>query len=105
MTASLTNTRASPIFNVTAPCSGPCAALASVTVTATGAVVVLTMSRCAACGYILMGIPGTPLIEVRKLTRWSDASGRGRVVHCTFRDTKGGRRCSQVNEVLEHGTR
>ncbi len=102
---SLTHTRASPIFEVsgtptTSRSSGPHAALATLTVTR--AAVVFTDARCASCRHVIMLVPGLLLLEVRPLASNAEASGRGRVVRCHSRRE---RRCTQLNEIIEHGQR
>ena len=93
--ATLTNTRASPIFKVstTYTTDGPNAALVSLTVTS--AAFVYTDARCPKCRRMVLLVPGTPLLEVRPIAQNRDASGRGRVVHCP------NRHCRTLSEVIE----
>lgn len=99
--ASLTHTRASPIFtlsavvNTTASVVAPDVALvqSTVSLTVTARAVVYTSVRCP-CGRLIMAIPGTVVAEPRIVANNNARSGRGRVVEC--------RRCQSLVEIIEH---
>lgn len=91
----MTVSRASPTFTVSGRVnSAALAALATLTVA--GAVVVLWAARCPPpCNGLVMGVPKTNAVEVKRVTANQDSSGRGRVVVCP--------KCRGLCEVIEHG--
>lgn len=96
----VTNPRASPTFHLSTTIvrSGVVVALASVTITGTGAFS-FTAARCPNCRTLVMAVPGPQRhLEARAIARDTPfGECRGRVVRCPTR------RCQQMVEVIEHG--